>query len=405
MRLRRIDITAFAIAGLAAILLSSDQGGYFPHTWPWAGLALAGAGILVLRSTPELRVTPAGLALIAVMLAICLWTAVSWFWSSEPPMTADELRRAPIYLAAAITFVALASAGGSLGIVLGVGAGTTAIAAYSLLHRELAPAPGTLLADPLGYSNALGALCAIGLVTVATLGARRRWLLAIAPAAVLLVALSLTNSRGSWVALASGGLVAAAASRGWGGRAAIAVAAALSALFVVTAFAVPARLQARGDYWHVAWHVGFHHPFAGTGAGTFDLAWAAYGDFAKWGDVLDAHNLYLESFAELGVVGLVLVCALAVPVVAAVRGRVSAVTAAALGGAVAYLVHAGVDWDWEMPAVTTVGIACIAATISPGAHVRQRQINVKTIRTTLLAMEGLILLGYGLYVLRKGPLA
>jgi hypothetical protein len=405
MRLRRIEAVAFAIVALATILLASDQGGYFQHTWPWAGLAVAAAGLLVLRSTPEVRVAPAGLVLIAAAGAICVWTALSWLWSSEPPTTADELRRAPIYLAAAIAFVALASAGGSLGIVLGVGTGTTAIAAYSLAHRELAPAPGVLLAEPLGYSNALGALCAIGLVTVATLGVRRRWLVALAPAVVLVPALSLTNSRGSWVALAAGGLVAAAASRGFGGRAAIAVAAALSALFVVTAFTVPARLEARGDYWHVAWHVGLHHPLAGTGGGTFDLSWAAYGDLAKWGDVLDAHSLYLETFSELGLVGLVLVCALAAPVVSALRGRASATTAAALGGAVAYLVHAGVDWDWEMPAVTTVGIACIAATLSPAApSSRLRQINVKTTRTTLLAMEGVILLVYGLYVLGKGPL-
>src|SRR5262249_30737916 len=275
MRLSRIDITAFAVAALATILLSSDQGGYFERTWPWAGLALAGAGMLVLRRTPELRVRPAGLVLVAAAGALCVWPALWWLWSSEPPMTADELQRTPIYLAAAITFVVLASAGGSLGIVLGVVAGTTGIAAYSLVHREVASGPGMVLAEPLGYSNALGALCTIGLVTVAVLGARRRWIAAIVPVAVLLAALSLTNSRGSWVALAAGGLVAAAASRGWGARAGIVVAAALAALFVVTAFTVPARLQARGDYWHVAWHVGLHHPLAGTGAGTFDLAWAA----------------------------------------------------------------------------------------------------------------------------------
>jgi O-antigen ligase len=259
------------------------------------------------------------------------------------------------------------------------------------------PTQTKLLAQPLGYANALGILCAIGLVLVAVLGVRRRWILAVVPAAVLVTALSLTSSRGSWLALGAGGLVAVGAARGWGGRAALAVAAGLSALFAVTAFTVPPRLQARGDYWHVAWHVGLHHPLAGTGAGTFDLAWAAYGDLAKWGDVLDAHNLYLETFAELGLVGLVLVFALAAPVVAALRGRASAATAAALGGAVAYLVHAGVDWDWEMPAVTTVGIACIAATLSPA----ERQIDVKQTRNTFLVMEAAILLGYGLLVLGK----
>jgi O-antigen ligase len=406
-RLRRIDVAAFATAALATILLSSDQGGYFQRTWPWAGLALAGAGLLVLRGTPGVRVGVPAVLLVGVIAAICAWTALSWLWSSEPPATSDELLRTPIYLAAAITFVALASAGGSLGIVLGVCAGTTAVAAYSLTHRQFASSQGKLLAEPLGYANALGVLCAIGLAALLTLAARRRWLLAAVPAALLVTALSLTSSRGSWAALAAGGLVAAAASRGWGARAALAVAGAFVALFVVTAFTVPARLQARGDYWHVAWHVGLQHPVAGTGAGTYDLAWAAYGDLAKWGDVLDAHNLYLETFAELGLVGLVLVCALAAPVVIALRRRSSATAtaAAALGGAVAYLVHAGLDWDWEMPAVTTVGIACIAATISPlEAHSDRRQINVKTTRITLLVLEVGILVGYGLFVLGKDVL-
>jgi hypothetical protein len=399
---RSTDVAAFATSALATILLASDQGGFFRHTWPWAGIALGAAGVLVLRTFPEIPVGPLGLLLIGAIGAICAWTALSWLWSSEPPTTADEALRAPVYLAAAITFVALASAGGSLGIALGVSAGATAIAVYSLAHRQLAPAQGKLLAEPLGYANALGALCAIGLVIVATIGVRRRWIAAAAPAAVLLTALSLTSSRGSWIALAAGVVVAAAASRGWGGRAAVGVAAAFTALFVVTAFTVPARLQARGDYWHVAWRWGLHHPLQGTGAGTYDLAWAAFGDLGRWGEVLDAHNLYLETFAELGLVGLVLVCALATPVAVALRGRVSVVTAAAAGGAVAYLVHAGLDWDWEMPAVTTVGIACIAATISPSAV---RQIKVKTARTTLLVLEGGIVIGYGLYVLRKGVLS
>jgi O-antigen ligase len=393
-----MDIAAFATSALATILLASDQGGFFKHTWPWAAIALAAAGALVLRSRPELPVGPAGLALIGVMGAICAWTALSWLWSKEPPATVDEALRAPVYLAAAVTFVALASAGGSFGILLGVCAGTTGIAAYSLIHRQLAPAPGQLLAEPLGYANALGALCAIGLVVLGALAVRRRWLAAAVPAAVLLAALALTSSRGSWLALGAGAVVAAAAWRGWGGPAAAAVATALTALFVVTAFTTPARLQARADYWHVAWHWGLDHPLRGTGAGTFDLAWAAFGDLGKWGEALDAHNLYLETFAELGIVGLVLVCGLAAPVAVALRGRVSVVTAAAVGGAVAFLVHAGLDWDWEMPAVTTVGITCIAATLSPSGV---RQINVKTTRNTLLVLEGAIVVGYVLYVLGK----
>jgi len=35
--------------------------------------------------------------------------------------------------------------------------------------------------------------------------------------------------------------------------------------------------------------------------------------------------------------------------------------AAAAAGYSAYLVHAGLDWDWEYPVVTLAGLACGAA--------------------------------------------
>ena len=37
----------------------------------------------------------------------------------------------------------------------------------------------------------------------------------------------------------------------------------------------------------------------------------------------------------------------------------------AAGAYAAYLVHTGVDWDWELPAVTLAGLLCGAAILSP----------------------------------------
>jgi O-antigen ligase len=393
-QLRGIDLAAFATAALATVLISSDQGGFFERTWPWAGLALAAVGALVLARAKDLRVSWAGVALIAATAAICGWTALSWFWSSDPSATRDEALRAPVYLAAAIAFVAFSSLRGGLGILTGVASGATGIAAYSLVDRLFTPAHGQLLGGPLGYANALGALCVIGLAIVGVLGLRLRTPYALLPAAVLLGALALTASRGSWVALAAGLFVAIGFAAGWGGAAAAVVAIALGALYVVTALATPTRLlQARADYWHVAWHVGVHHPLGGLGAGTYDLAWAAYGDLARWGDVLDAHNLYLETFAELGVVGVVLVLTLAAPVVTCVRRLPGGAASAALAASVTYLVHAGLDWDWEMPAVTVAGIACLAAACPPGNR------SVKPLQSTFLAIAGGVILFYGLDVL------
>jgi O-antigen ligase len=398
----RVDMSAFVVAAGAVGLIASDQGGFFMRTWPWAGVCLGAVGAIVLLSTLELRVQPAGLVLITGTVAISGWTALSWFWSSEPSTSLDEALRAPVYVAAAVAFVALAAAGGSRGLLLGVSASTTALAVYSLVDRLLTGSTPALLAGPLGYANALGALCGIGLVVAGTLGVAVRRKPGPAAAAatsaiVLVVALALTGSRGSWLALAAGIGVTAAARGGrrWAAGALAAVAVLEGGLLTLTAFGTPSQLQARGDYWHVAWHVAWQHPLAGMGAGTFDLAWAAYGDLGRWGGVADAHSLYLETFAELGLVGLVLLGGFLAPAAAAaLRSSLSVTETAALGGAVAFLVHAGLDFDWEMPAVTVAGIACLAATLG----VNDAQPAGPTLRSTLIGVEAATILGYLLYL-------
>ena len=378
----RIDLAAFATSAAGVVLLASDQGGFFPHTWPWAALAFAAVAALILIGTMPLRVTITQLVLVGGLAAVTVWTALSPIWSSEPGTSLQEAVRTPIYVAAALAFVTLVGAGGRAGLLVGVACATTGVAAYSLADRALhgihqGDQQGGLLEYPLGYANALGVLCAIGLVLVVVLGvfaARARtgpWLLAagacLAAAIMLVVALVRTNSSGSDVAAVAGVGVALAFVRDkrLGAVAAGAVAAALAAVSVVTAFTVPGGLSARGDYWHVAWLAASHHPVIGDGAGTYDLAWAAYGDVARFGGVLDAHSLYLEMVAELGVVGLLLTCTLVAPVVGALcSARRSPFGVAALAGSVTFLVHAGLDWDWEMPAVTVAGLVCLAA--APG---------------------------------------
>jgi len=357
-------------------LLASDQGGFFPHTWPWAALAFAAVAALVLIGSAAPRVTWAQLVLLSGLAALAAWTALSAVWSSEPSTSLQEAVRTPIYTVAALAFVALVAAGGESGLVLGVACATTGIAAYSLADRALhgvhqADQQGGLLEYPLGYANALGVLCAIGLVITLVLGvaeARRASgavaIVCLAAAVVLVVALARTNSTGSVVAAVAGAGVALAfgLERRWGSIAAAVVAALLAGVYIVTAFTAPASLSARGDYWHVAWLATSHHPVVGDGAGTFDLAWAAFGDVARFGGALDAHSLYLEMPAELGVVGLLLTCTLAAPVVSGLRlARRTPTALAALAGSVTFLVHAGLDWDWEMPAVTAAGLVCLAA--------------------------------------------
>jgi hypothetical protein len=92
---------------------------------------------------------------------------------------------------------------------------------------------------------------------------------------------------------------------------------------------------------------------------------------------------------------LVLLAGFFAPVVAAVsRPAPSATQAAALGGAVTFLVHAGLDFDWEMPAVTVAGIACLAALRGQyGAPLGRNWL-----RFTLFGVDGAIILGYLVYL-------
>ncbi|HSC50512.1 MAG TPA: O-antigen ligase family protein [Gaiellaceae bacterium] len=113
----------------------------------------------------------------------------------------------------------------------------------------------------------------------------------------------------------------------------------------------------RSDYWRVAWREVEAHPLLGGGAGSFQRFWLRHRSAEL--PVLDAHSLYLETLAELGAVGLaLLLCVLTVPLLGLRTARRTPFAAAALGGYVAFLVHAGIDWDWEMPAVTLTALAC-----------------------------------------------
>ena len=282
------------------MLLAADQGGFFSRTWPWAALAFGAVAALALLTSGELRTRRAALVFVTGLAALAAWTACSVLWSSEPQISLQEAVRTPVYVAAALALTILAAADGSTAILFGFVAGATGTAAYSLVDRLAHGAhrgdqQATLLERPLGYANALGALCAIALVVALTLvlGARGRsrsrpaaTAAGVISAAVLAIALVLTQSRAAWAAGALGlaVVVAATAPRR---RLAIAAAAsaglAIVALSVVPAVAIPATLQARGDYWHVAWRVAGDHPLLGTGAGTYDLAWTAFGNLARWG--------------------------------------------------------------------------------------------------------------------------
>jgi O-antigen ligase/polysaccharide polymerase Wzy-like membrane protein len=123
--------------------------------------------------------------------------------------------------------------------------------------------------------------------------------------------------------------------------------------------------SSRADYWSVAWHAYEDEPLMGQGAGTYARTWLAERPVPQ--PVLDAHSLYLETLAELGPIGLLL---LALALAAPLAGRRSRWTPVALAPYAAFLLHASQDWDWELPAVTVAALACGAAMVVPPTGLR-----------------------------------
>lgn len=118
--------------------------------------------------------------------------------------------------------------------------------------------------------------------------------------------------------------------------------------------------------WRVALH-GFESALLlGHGAGTYADTWAQNRPAGFF--VQDAHSLYLEVLDELGLVGfvLLLVAIFVVLVTAArrVRGSRRALYAAVFAVLLAWALHAGVDWDWEMPALSIIFFALGGAVLA-----------------------------------------
>ena len=107
----------------------------------------------------------------------------------------------------------------------------------------------------------------------------------------------------------------------------------------------------RYDYWRVAADTFADHPLRGIGTGSFRVEWLLHRDRDE--SVRDAHSLYLEVAAELGVIGLAALAALFGGVIAAARRARLPAASAALA---AYAVHAGIDWDWELPGLTLFAV-------------------------------------------------
>jgi hypothetical protein len=160
----------------------------------------------------------------------------------------------------------------------------------------------------------------------------------------------------------------------------------------------------RYQFWKSAVDAYHTEEFHGIGPGTFEFWWAQHATY-EGAFVRDAHSLYLETLAELGTVGFIIVAALFLSVLGI--GSVRALRAppdlrlglaAATAGAFAFAVAAGLDYIWEI-GVMPMAFFMLAAVAVDGARaplpeprsrreLRQRQLGwrIGTVVAAIIAL-------------------
>ncbi|HEY3865220.1 MAG TPA: O-antigen ligase family protein [Solirubrobacteraceae bacterium] len=113
--------------------------------------------------------------------------------------------------------------------------------------------------------------------------------------------------------------------------------------------------------WKAAVRIYDTQQLRGTGAGTYQLYYPRYRTERTY--VVDTHSLYLQSLAELGIVGFVLILVVVLGMLGGlalrIRGPGRGLYAALFAVTLAWAIHQAVDWDWQMPAVT-LGVFMLA---------------------------------------------
>ena len=136
----------------------------------------------------------------------------------------------------------------------------------------------------------------------------------------------------------------------------------------------------RHDFWRVSIDAFRERPVLGNGAATYQFSWEENRSIDL--PVHDAHSLYLEAFAELGVVGGLLVLGLVGTLLwcgfaswRAARGAARELYAALTAVMLAFAVGAAFDWFWELAGIgavfflaagVMVSVRCAQLTSEPG---------------------------------------
>lgn len=296
----------------------------------WIGLLLGGRAKLrgVLADNQKIMM------LVGVFVA---WMLVSLAWAPDPEAANRPVKE---LLYAGFGFLLILGttvdrrqvrwlmtafvAGAAISVLWGAAKGGLSVSATAGVGGEVTNANGRFQGG-VGDPNYLAAVLVPAIMLAGGLAIRsstsQRVMLAIATA-IIAVGLAATQSRGGLLAAITCSIVALII---WRKRRAaiaslIAVAAAATALFFISNPAALARVQesnqgsGRIDIWQVAWRMVHDHPFAGVGIAQFPQVsphYVLYPGALNFVSLIVekhivVHNLYLQLWAEDGIVGLLL---------------------------------------------------------------------------------------------------
>lgn len=214
------DGVLVVLPGALVVYFAFNSGGYFPDSPAVAGVLLV--VLLVLRATlvdEPFAAFGRPLAIAAIALGLLTsWTLLSGVWSDAPGRALVEYDRALAYLLLLALFGSLVRSSNRLRWLAAGLAGGVLVVATAALATRLFPGEFPLsiptigaatLTYPVTYANALGILCALGLVLAfffATSLRQDLWLRVVASASipVLAVTIYFTDSRGAMIGTAIG---------------------------------------------------------------------------------------------------------------------------------------------------------------------------------------------------------
>jgi hypothetical protein len=252
---------------------------------------------------------------------------------------------------------------------------------------------------PFGIPNSLGVLMALLIPPVAWLvfaaGRPRETRVAAAIALLILVTgFVLAVSRGAWISLAAAcalrplvtpgrSAIRRVAGAGVALMAAAAVAAVLYLSFPLMHERVDQLVQNAGErtrpiLWRGAWRIFEAHPSVGGGGGSFDVLFEPYRPEGYLDQPYYAHCDYLNTLADYGAVGFLLLFG-AAAVVAWHCTRARGLAAAAFTGLLAFALHLAVDFHLKIPALAMI-VATISALVTTSAWPSGREPHARNIR-------------------------